>query len=68
MLEFLYIARGPNLGTLVVMYEAQGSSDQNVLWSFDGTETAAWEQEELRILDQNPIKITVSSLFYFTME
>ena len=56
------MARGPNLGTLVVMYGAQGSPDQNVIWSFGDAETTAWKREELTIQDNNPIRITVSHI------
>ena len=56
------MARGPNLGTLVVMYGPQGSPDQNVIWSIGDAETTAWKREELTIQDNNPIRITVSHI------
>lgn len=59
VLVFSYHARGPNLGTLTVSYEQQGSSEQVELWTFDGISRDGWQSEELRFSNAKPIRVTV---------
>lgn len=61
MIEFNYLARGPNLGTLVLSSKQQGSSDVKVEWLFDGIETSGWTTENVEIRSATPISFTVSS-------
>ena len=59
-IEFNYLARGPNLGTLAIVYQEMGVSGEKIAWTFDGQETAGWSQETITIDSQYTIQITVS--------